>query len=140
METPPIPGAREGMRELFAAHNIAIITARPPESDPWTKEWLALKEIPYDAYENLRDGEKHQTTMRCDVLIDDYQVNVLNFLRGTSGHAVLYSQPWNWDHGELESFIESKRLRLALDWREVVSLISTLIPHGAATLSDAKRS
>ncbi len=70
---------------LARSHRLAIATGRPPETDLWTRRWLALHEIPYDAYENLQAGMKHRTTMRCDLLIDDYQLNLRSFLENTDG-------------------------------------------------------
>jgi 5'(3')-deoxyribonucleotidase len=136
LRTPIVTNAGEAMRTLYASHHIAIVTARPPETDSWTREWLASHDIPYDAYENLRDGEKHQTAMSCDLLVDDYQVNVLAFIRSTQARAILFSRPWNWDSTGLESYLASGRLTRANDWREVLSLISSLLTGTEATITN----
>ena len=139
LETPFIPGAVEAMRQLYTSHHITIVTARPPVADPWTKEWLALGGVAYDRYENLRVGEKHLTTTLCDVLIDDYPVNILGYLRNTSGRAILYLQPWNLDHPELEPYSASGRLLLAQNWREILSLLSMPSPDRDAEHQNADK-
>ena len=124
LETPPVPGAVEAMRRLARSHRLAIATGRPPETDLWTRRWLALHEIPYDAYENLQAGMKHRTTMRCDLLIDDYQLNLRSFLENTDGRAILFARPWNWDLSGLEPHLESQRLTVARDWPGILSLVN----------------
>ena len=130
LKTPPVPGAIDAMRRLAASYSVVIVTARPPETDPWTHQWLANHGIPYNAFENLGAGAKHETTMNCNVLIDDYTLNVLNFLQHTNGRAILFAQPWNSDLSGLESFLESRRLEVADSWIDVLSIVdrSILVP------------
>lgn len=61
-----------------------------------------------------------------DVLIDDYTVNVLEFLTNTDGVAVLVDQPWNREREALDSFMKAGRLfvianllELRIAWPEI---------------------
>jgi len=125
--TPLVPGAREAMRELSDSYNLAIVTARPPESTDATQRWLRANDIAFDDFANLSEGTKHGTVNPCDLLIDDYTVNVMEFLRNSKGHAILFSRPWNADHSDLNSYMTSNRLEVAIDWKEVLGMVSRIL-------------
>jgi 5'(3')-deoxyribonucleotidase len=125
--TPVVPGARAAMRKLSATYYVAIVTARPPESTDATRQWLHANGFPFDDFANLSEGTKHGTFNPCDLLIDDYKLNVVEYLRNTDGRAILFSRPWNADHAGLESYVAARRLRAAADWQEVLEQIPELL-------------
>jgi 5'(3')-deoxyribonucleotidase len=127
LTTPAIRGAREAMRKLSAAFHLAIVTARPPEATDATQHWLRANGFPFDDFANLSEGTKHNTVNPCDLLIDDYKVNIVEYLRNTNGRAILFSQPWNADHSDLEPYLAARRLRGAADWQDVLELVPQLI-------------
>lgn len=136
LSTPLVDGAREAMQTLSERYHIAVVTARPPESDKYTQEWLETNDIPYDTFANLREGTKHLTSVPCNLLIDDYDVNIAEFLGNTQGSAILFSQPWNSDHFTLEPFLAARRLTLASTWHEVVESVTTMLPLEAIREND----
>jgi len=134
LSIPVIADARASLKQLIASYNVAIVTARPPEADRWTLEWLRKKGIEFDFYANLRVGAKHETSFPCDVLIDDYTANILAFLQHTEGCAILFSQPWNQERTEFKPYLESGRLRIAHNWPEIVSMIPAMFQGGGLTI------
>ena len=125
--TPVVPGAPESMRKLSESYNLAIVTARPRESTDATQKWLRANDIVFDDFANLSEGTKHGTAYSCDILIDDYAVNVTEFLRNTNGHAILFSRPWNIDPSDRSSFMTINRLHVADNWQEVLGLITDIL-------------
>jgi|GEM_PF-4856721 len=127
LTTPAVPGASKAMLKLSSDFNLAIVTARPPESTDATQCWLRANGFPFDDFSNLSEGTKHNTAVPCDLLVDDYKVNIVEYLRNTDGSAILFSRPWNADHAELEPYLAANRLKIAADWREVLELVPQLL-------------
>jgi 5'(3')-deoxyribonucleotidase len=114
-------GAKEVLSKLIQKYYVSIATARPPETDEWTKEWLAKNRISFDGYHNLREGFKHNVDF--DVLIDDYPGNIKSFLEKHNGKAILFSQPWNHDTIEMSNYINEGRLFVVKKWDEIPELL-----------------
>jgi 5'(3')-deoxyribonucleotidase len=127
LDTPLIPGAREGMEKLSKSYSLAIVTARPRESIESTIKWLNSNRIPYSAFANLCEGEKHKTVDPCRVLIDDYQINVLEFLRNTHHGAILFSQPWNASSRDLDDYFALNRATRAESWEHVPEMVARIL-------------
>lgn len=118
-------GAVEALDELISKYRVAIVTARDPSTDTWTKAWLKKNGVPCDHYENKKEGTKQNADTDIRLLVDDYPGNVSEFLRVPGHKAVLFSQPWNRGHG-LQAEVDSGRLIVASNWNEVVAAIRTL--------------
>lgn len=123
---PTISGASDAVNTLIHKFKIVIVTARAPESDAWTKKWLMANGIPYDAYVNTKEGNKHNTDIDYSILIDDYLGNIEQYLEQSDGKAVLFSQPWNQDRTHLQIYIEGERLLVAEDWADVRAKIGAI--------------
>lgn len=126
LSLPTIAGASIAMNKLIKKYKVAIVTARPPESDPWTKQWLIENDIPYDDYFNQKEGTKQNIAAAVSLLIDDYQKNIEEFLSNSNGAAILYSQPWNGNRDTLHDYIAKGRLVVVDNWEEVVSTVRRL--------------
>jgi 5'(3')-deoxyribonucleotidase len=116
--------ARETVDALIKKYRISIATARPPESDNWTKEWLNKNKIQFDSFHNLREGMKHNEDF--DLLIDDYPGNIAAFLEKHTGKAILFIQPWNQDVGTLQQYIDNGRLITVRGWSEIFDVVRNL--------------
>jgi len=123
---PTISGASDAVNALIHKFKIMIVTARAPESDAWTKKWLTENGIPYDAYVNAKEGNKHNTDIDHSILIDDYLGNIEQYLEQSDGKAILFSQPWNQDRAHLQSYMEEERLLVAEDWADVRAKIGAI--------------
>lgn len=109
-------GALEAMNKLISHHKIVIVTARPPESDIWTKQWLSKNKVPFDTYVNMKEGNKHNIDVEVSVLVDDYIMNIQGFLENSDGKAILFSQPWNQNLDHLKYYIDQGRLKVVKNW------------------------
>src|SRR5262249_32133038 len=102
-------GAKRFLKLVHKAHRIVVITARKGDAgDPWTAQWLRKKGLPYDQV--VAGAEARKSEHRTDVLVDDYDGNISEYLANTDGIAVLVNQPWNQDRESLKSFVEAGRL------------------------------
>lgn len=124
LEMPAISCGPKCVRRLIRKHRIIIVTARSPESDPWTKAWLEAQGIFYDEYSNTKEGEKQNAASKLDVLIDDYLGNVTKYLDQSDGRAILFDQPWNQERTGLEQHFANGRLVVAHNWCEVEAYVN----------------
>ncbi|MEQ8851489.1 hypothetical protein [Gimesia sp.] len=121
-----IPGAVQAVKDLMCHFKIVIVTSRSSESDNWTKKWLDKHGIPFDAYVNMREGNKHNTDIDYEILIDDYLGNIEKYLTKSDGIAILFSQPWNHERSHLNKYIEAGRLYVFTEWEDIVAKIVEL--------------
>lgn len=126
---PMHAGAYEIVNKLIKHHYIAIATARPIDSDHWTKEWLNNNKIPYDSYHNLKESGKHNASENFNILIDDYIGNIKSFLDKHDGKAILFSQPWNQKRTDLMKYIDEGRLIVVTNWQDIPESINDLLKH-----------
>ena len=116
-------GARRLLKVICKLHRVVVITARMGDAaTPWTTEWLKRNNLPY--HEVIASSESKKSEHRTDVLIDDFLGNIEEFLKNTTGVAVLVDQPWNRDRpasvqafaNEGRLFIVSGLLELRMSW------------------------
>lgn len=120
---PIIPHAREGTKAILGfGHTIIIATSRPPESDPYTIEWLIKKNIPFHHFINTRVCGK--LILPADILIDDRLETACEFAR-LKGFAILFLQPWNKKVEHRIDLVKS-RFFCAEGWSKVVEIINLL--------------
>jgi uncharacterized HAD superfamily protein len=101
VRTMPVhAGAAEMLASLRALGKVKIVTVRPAEAGPWTRRWLRDNDLAFDEFMlGVQNGKSEGGT---DVLIDDHQGNLVEFMSNTSGVGVLVDRPWNRDHSELD--------------------------------------
>ena len=124
---PPILNASESINRLIRKFKIAIVTARSPDSDEWTKNWLVANGIPYDSYINTKEGHKHNIDVDHELLVDDYLGNIQKYLEKSDGLAILFDQPWNRERSSLRQYMEDGRLLVAKDWDDVLAKIEKMM-------------
>ena len=126
MEMAAHEGARRLLKVIGKLHRVVVITARRDDAaTQWTTEWLRKNDLPYD--EVTASSESKKSEQRTDVLVDDFLGNIDEFLRNTTGVAVLVDQPWNRDRltlveafaNEGRLFIVSDLLELRMSWPEI---------------------
>lgn len=101
-------GAPEMLRRLRSKYRVHVLTVRPREVRAGTVMWLEESGLEYDRFEFSKEALKsaHGT----EVLIDDYDQNLVEFLSNSEGFGVLVDQPWNQSEDALEPFISAGRL------------------------------
>ena len=120
---PLHPGAREVVDALYAENTIILITARPPQTRPWTLQWLHNHGFTFDELVNVK--EQMKSFYRSDILLDDYIGNIKEYLTNTSGTAILLDQPWNrLRRGDLQQWISQQRLYIISNIREAMEIIA----------------
>src|SRR5687767_5151291 len=68
--------------------------------------------------------EQKKSLYATDVLVDDYLRNLREYLRNTSGLALLIDQPWNRDRDEeIHTWIKEHRLQVLLSLVEVPPIV-----------------
>jgi uncharacterized HAD superfamily protein len=87
-----VPGAKGAMLQLATRYEIALVTARDPESQAGTEYWLRAEGLPYDQL-HFND-EKHALGIPYHAFIEDRHEQAHNI--ATTGAAVyLLTRPWN---------------------------------------------
>jgi uncharacterized HAD superfamily protein len=123
-------GAREMLNALRREFRIVVLTARSGDALEWSVEWLRLNELPFDELTGSKEAMKSEHGV--DALVDDYIGNVEEFLKNTTGPAVLVDQPWNQKgRNALSEYVAANRLL------SVNSLAA--VPGALAHLARAKR-
>lgn len=112
---PVMDGARDAIARLRdAGWRVVICTHRNPESHPYTANWLAAHDIPFDAY--AHDVPTTKADLDADVLIDDYHGHIRDALdAGLTG--VLFEQPYS----EPAAVTDHSSGVVASDWDDVIN-------------------
>ena len=120
----PKRGAKDGLKALREmGYEVVIVTNRPSSEDTveWTKGWLRKNGLPYDDFHSTADTTK--TAVGVDVLIDDHDRNVVEFLED-GRPAVLFDQPWN----SVPDVDGAKdRMEVVGDWEKAVEALDGLV-------------
>ena len=118
-----IPGARKGMQALSRAHNMVIVTSRPPKSLAASMLWLKQKDIPFDEFCGTQPLGKAGVLV--DVLVD-YRIENVEEFANAGRKAILLSQPWNQERSKLQPLLQSGAVAVAEKWSGVVNIVNAL--------------
>jgi uncharacterized protein len=124
LSMPAHSHARDVVAQLYRSHSIKILTARPPESEPFTRTWLEKSGIQYDSLASVREKEK--SLYATDILVDDYLGNIEDYLEETKGVAILVDQPWNRDRASVQTYIDQHRLLVTVGLLEIPKLVAAI--------------
>lgn len=97
MEIPPVPGAAEGVSWIVGlGHDVRYASARPPEVEEVSREWLEQWGFPILPLQCLnREGKKELLRSDpYDMLIDD-QMRYLNIAQEQGKRAIAMQRRWN---------------------------------------------
>lgn len=116
MSLTPDGDAVDLIRFLSDCYYINIASSRPEESLEYTLEWLNKNNVYYDSV------ELPSPKLLGDVLIDDYDENILKFLNNNNANklGVLFVQPWSINIPEAHKIhCNDKRFKMCYNWNEV---------------------
>ncbi|MFB3764011.1 MAG: hypothetical protein ACE14P_02045 [Methanotrichaceae archaeon] len=114
-----IEGSQIALRQL-ANHSVCVVTARRPETEKATKQWLNVYFPCLKEYYHARTGTKH--TIPSDVLIDDFDLNIVEFVRSDPNrYGILFMQPWSINGAEIDTY--SDRIYYCNKWQSVVEAV-----------------
>ncbi|MDD1753283.1 MAG: hypothetical protein LUQ38_09385 [Methanotrichaceae archaeon] len=119
LSVPLIEGSQKGIEQL-ADHNVCVVTARRPNAEDATKQWLNAYFPCLTEYFHARTGTKHN--IPSDVLIDDLDMNIVEFVRSDPNRrGILFVQPWSINGIDIENY--SDQVHYCHEWKSVVRAI-----------------
>ena len=119
LSIPLIEGSQEGMEQI-ANHNVCVVTARQPKAEEATKQWLNTHFPCLTEYFHAGTGTKH--TLPADILIDDLDMNIVEFVKSASNRrGILFMQPWSINGVDIRNY--SDQVHYCPDWKSVVRAI-----------------
>lgn len=122
MNVPLIEGSQEGIEQL-ADHDVFVVTARRPNSEDATKQWLSTYFPCLTEYYHARTGLKHN--IPSDVLIDDLDMNIVEFVKSEPNRrGILFEHPWSINGTDIENY--SDRVHYCAEWKSVVRAINDI--------------
>jgi 5'(3')-deoxyribonucleotidase len=122
LKMPVIDGSQSAIREL-AKYNIRVVSARRPETEKATKQWLNMHFPCLKEYYRASTGAKHN--IPSNVLIDDLDLNIIEFVRSDPNRrGVLFWHPWSLNETEIHKY--ANQVYFCRDWKNVVKAILEL--------------
>ncbi len=119
LSVPLIEGSQKGIKQL-ADYNVCVVTARRPNAEEATKQWLNTHFPCLTEYYRARTGAKH--TIPSDVLIDDLDMNIVKFVKSyPNRRGILFVQPWSKNGTDIENY--SDQVYYCPEWKSVVRAI-----------------
>jgi 5'(3')-deoxyribonucleotidase len=119
---PLIEGSQRGVKEIIH-HDVFVVTARRPNAEEATKEWLKAHFPCLKGYHHARTGTKHQVPS--DVLIDDLDFNIVEFVKShPDRRGILFTHPWSINDTGIEDY--SDQVYYCPEWQSVVEAIGDI--------------
>lgn len=119
LSVPLIEGSQRGIEQL-ADHNVFVVTARRPNTEDATKQWLSTHFPCLTEYYHARTGMKHN--IPSDVLIDDLDMNIVEFVKSDPDRCgILFVHPWSINGTDIANY--SKQVHYCPEWKSVIRAI-----------------
>ncbi len=129
---PVIDGAKAAVRQL-ARQDLCVVTARRPETEKATKQWLSTHFPCLREYYYAGVGTKHAIPSKA--LIDDFDLNIVEFVKSDPGRrGILFEQPWSRNDTEIEDY--ANQVYFCRGWQSVLRAIDE-IEEGAIQEMDS---
>jgi 5'(3')-deoxyribonucleotidase len=120
LSVPLIEGSQKGIGQLVADHDVCVVTARRPNAENATKQWLSIHFPCLTEYYRTKTGTKHN--ILSDVLIDDLDMNIVEFVKSDPNRCgILFVHPWSINGTDIENY--SDQVRYCPEWKSVVRAI-----------------
>jgi 5'(3')-deoxyribonucleotidase len=122
LNLPLIEGSQKGIEQL-ADHEIFVVTARRPNAEDASKQWLRTHFPCLTEYYRASTGTKH--IIPSDVLIDDLDMNIVEFVKSDPDRrGILFVQPWSINGKGIEKY--SDQVHYCPEWDSVVRAINDI--------------
>ena len=123
---PVIEGARSAIEEL-SEQDLCVVTARRPETEKATREWLGMHFPSLTEYYHARTGSKQ--TISSQVLIDDFDLNIVEFVKShPHRRGILFKQPWSINDTGIDDYAD--QVYSCQGWPSVLQAIETIMDDG----------
>jgi 5'(3')-deoxyribonucleotidase len=122
LRVPLIEGSQIALKQL-ARHEVFVVTARRPNAEEATKQWLSVHFPCLRQYYHAKTGTKHN--IPSDVLIDDLDMNIVEFVKSDPDRrGILFVHPWSLNNTAIENY--SNQVYYCPSWQSVVSAINDI--------------
>jgi 5'(3')-deoxyribonucleotidase len=122
LAVPVIDGSQEAIQQL-PGQDVHVATARRPETEKATKQWLRTHFPCLTEYHHARTGSKH--VIPSDVLIDDFDLNIVEFVKSDPNRrGILFQQPWSINDLGIENYAD--QVYFCSGWQSVLRVIDEI--------------
>jgi len=122
LNLPLIEGSQQGIKQL-KDHEVFVVTARRPNAEEATKQWLNAHFPCLIDYYHARTGTKQ--SVPSDVLIDDLDFNIVEFVRShPDRRGILFVHPWSINDTDIEDYAD--RVYYCPEWGRVVEAVEDI--------------
>jgi 5'(3')-deoxyribonucleotidase len=119
LNVPVIEGSQDGIKQL-SDHNVCVVTARRPNAEEATKQWLKAHFPILTEYYRASTGTKH--SIPADALIDDLDINIVEFVKSDSSRrGILFVHPWSINGTDIKNYPD--QVHYCPTWKSVVRAI-----------------
>ncbi len=122
LAVPVIDGAKAAVQRL-AGQDLCVVTARRPEIEGATRQWLGRYFPCLQEYYYAKVGNKQAIPSK--TLIDDFDLNIVEFVKShPDRRGILFEQPWSRNGAEIEDY--SGQVYVCNEWRSVLKAIEEI--------------
>ncbi|HOV82777.1 MAG TPA: hypothetical protein PLN19_08320 [Methanothrix sp.] len=122
MRVPILDGAQEAIKQL-SCHDLLVVTARRPNAEEATRRWLQQHFPCLVSYHHARTGTKQ--IVPSDVLIDDLDMNIVEFVRSDSRRrGILFQHPWSLNDTDIGDYAD--QVYYCRGWQSVLQAVEEI--------------
>jgi len=122
LAVPVIEGSQTAVQQLDS-QDLCVVTARRPETEKATKQWLRKHFPSLTEYYHARTGTKH--AIPSNVLIDDFDLNIVEFVKSDPNRrGILFKHPWSINDAGIEKYAD--QVYFCSEWENVLKVISQI--------------
>jgi len=122
LRVPLIEGSQNAIKQI-TGHDVFVVTARRPNAEEATKQWLSAHFPCLTQYYHAKTGTKQN--IPSDVLIDDLDMNIVEFVKSDpSRRGILFVHPWSINDTDIENY--SNQIYYCPEWQSVVRAINDI--------------
>jgi 5'(3')-deoxyribonucleotidase len=104
LTVPVVAGSQAALHQL-KSYIVCVVTARRPETEKATKQWLSTHFPCLTEYHHASTGTKH--AVASDVLVDDFDLNIVEFVKSDSNRCgILFEQPWSINDNDIAKYVD----------------------------------
>jgi 5'(3')-deoxyribonucleotidase len=123
MTVPVIGGSQAAIQQLNE-QELCVVTARRPETETATKQWLSMHFPSLKEYHHARTGTKH--SIPSNVLIDDFDLNIVEFVKSDPcRRGILFKHPWSLNDVDIEKYAD--QVYFCNGWQSVLKVVDEII-------------
>ena len=120
LSVPLIEDSQKSIGLLVADYDVCVVTARRPNAEEATKQWLSIHFPCLTEYYRTKTGTKQN--IPSGVLIDDLDMNVVEFVKSNPNRqGILFVHPWSINGTDIGNY--SDQVHYCPEWESVIRAI-----------------